>query len=242
MISVSRKGCRFSRRLMSCSSSLSATTNKLQRWQSCVFGPCVMGIYHPIRIIVVHGKRQSFRPQSICGLGIMGTERKRDPMAKNKEASTSLVARFFSHVKKTKTCWFWTGRCLKAAPGRGDGGYGHFHIPGENNMLAHRFSYAHTYGFLPRDRFVLHKCDNPACVRPSHLYLGTHHENMRDMVKRGRSVHRFGSANPRAKLNEQKVRQIKALLEDGFKQREIATRFGVTTSMIGHIKNGRHWV
>src|SRR5882724_7709102 len=75
--------------------------------------------------------------------------------------------------------------------------------------LAHRIMWRLTHGEIPPDRpFVLHRCDNPLCVRPSHLFLGTHADNMKDMVRKGRSSR--GERHHASKLNEDKVRAIRA--------------------------------
>ena len=98
--------------------------------------------------------------------------------------STPLVERFWSKVKKTKTCWLWTGCTFKKLScnsygyiGRG-GKYG-------ATVLAHRLSYELHYG-PPGKMQVQHKCDNPLCVRPSHLKLGTAQDNSNDMKRRNR--------------------------------------------------------
>lgn len=85
---------------------------------------------------------------------------------------------FWKHIIKTDTCWLWSG-----APDVS--GYGEFKINGKT-WKAHRFSYFVTYGDVENGVSVLHKCDNPICVRPDHLELGTQSKNIRDCVSRGR--------------------------------------------------------
>lgn len=87
-------------------------------------------------------------------------------------------SRFWVKVDKTNACWYWTGA-------KNNRGYGNVRIASKY-LLAHRVSYAIAYG-IPDDMNVLHKCDNPACVRPNHLFLGTHQDNMDDMVAKGRA-------------------------------------------------------
>lgn len=78
-------------------------------------------------------------------------------------------------------CWLWLRTCDKD-------GYGHgFRVHGKK-VKAHSFSYERTFGAIPAGKWVLHKCDNPSCVNPDHLFLGTHADNMADMTKKGRSV------------------------------------------------------
>lgn len=86
--------------------------------------------------------------------------------------------RFWSHVDKSGECWVWTARKTTK-------GYGHFSYGGKNRR-AHRFAWLITKGHIPNGLFVCHHCDNPSCVRPSHLFLGTHTDNMRDCAKKGR--------------------------------------------------------
>jgi hypothetical protein len=87
--------------------------------------------------------------------------------------------RFWSKVVKSESCWNWVGALLK--PGKKtNGGYGMFHISASEVILAHRFSWVLHNGIIPKDLFVLHKCDNKSCVRPDHLFLGTHIDNMND--------------------------------------------------------------
>ena len=87
--------------------------------------------------------------------------------------------RFWKRVQKTETCWLWTGAKNKK-------GYGTFYISKYEPIGAHRFSYLLAEGKSPEELFVCHKCDNPSCVRPDHLFLGTNTDNMRDAKKKGR--------------------------------------------------------
>lgn len=93
------------------------------------------------------------------------------------------VARFWSHVEKTDGCWNWTAHLLP-------GGYGHFQLGTNRTDRAHRFSYKLHFGPIPKDDgiewCVCHRCDNPRCVRPDHLFLGTDRDNMHDMMRKGR--------------------------------------------------------
>ena len=99
-----------------------------------------------------------------------------------------LEIRFWKKVKKTKKCWLWIGSTYKY-------GYGNFFIkwrkPPLSHILdgAHRVSWKIHFGKIPRNLCVLHKCDNPPCVRPSHLWLGTKKDNAIDRAKKGRGYH-----------------------------------------------------
>lgn len=94
-------------------------------------------------------------------------------------------ARFWIKVKQTSRCWEWTAAINKY-------GYGVFRLKGES--LAHRISYQIFHGCLKEGIQVLHKCDNPKCVNPDHLFTGTHQDNMDDKSKKGRSRH-FGRSS-----------------------------------------------
>lgn len=89
-----------------------------------------------------------------------------------------ITARFFEKVNKTETCWTWTG------PTNGKG-YGLIEIEGKK-ILTHRWSYEHHKGQIPDGLLVCHECDNPPCVNPSHLWVGTQKDNVRDAIDKGR--------------------------------------------------------
>jgi hypothetical protein len=93
---------------------------------------------------------------------------------------------FWAEVDLTGDCWLWTGATTEF-------GYGHLRVDG-NMVYAHRFAYEAVHGSVPWGMFVLHSCDTPACVRPSHLHLGTHEDNMREM--KGRKRARNGALGP----------------------------------------------
>ncbi|MCH8067616.1 MAG: HNH endonuclease [Nanoarchaeota archaeon] len=87
---------------------------------------------------------------------------------------------FFSKVDKSKDCWEWQAR--RSPDGYGEVGLNH------KRYLAHRVSYSISNGYIPQGMFVCHKCDNPPCVNPDHLFLGTADDNMKDMVSKGRAA------------------------------------------------------
>jgi hypothetical protein len=104
----------------------------------------------------------------------------------------------------------------------------------------HRYMYQQEYGGIKNGLFCLHKCDNPACINPKHLYLGTHQDNMNDRSERGRNRIMKGEKHGRAKLDNEKVLKIRALNGVLF-HREIAIMFGVSRSLIGLILQRRNW-
>jgi hypothetical protein len=90
-----------------------------------------------------------------------------------------LAERFWSHVIKTATCWLWQSTLSSS-------GYGLFSLYDGKQALAHRFAYELTYGLILPGIHCLHHCDTPLCVRPDHLFLGSHSDNMRDAQRKGR--------------------------------------------------------
>lgn len=90
-----------------------------------------------------------------------------------------IMDRFWAKVRKTDTCWLWTG--ARTRPGW----HGHFHV-GDRLTTAHRFIWQQTHGSIPTGLNVCHHCDVPNCVNPAHLYIGTQADNMRDAYARGR--------------------------------------------------------
>lgn len=140
-------------------------------------------------------------------------------------------------------CWLWTGA---ADPN----GYGHIRAGGKKmpQVGAHRVAWELANGTIPDGLFVCHRCDNPACVNPAHLFLGTSGDNMRDKVRKGRCgdtrAHRVarGSGHHKAKLNEETVVDVKRLLSEGrLTQKEIGRRFGISQTAVHYINIGRNW-
>lgn len=131
-------------------------------------------------------------------------------------------------------CWEWTRS-------RTSSGYGRYKVRGKR-VVASRFAYETTVGAIPPGMVVCHRCDNPGCCNPSHLFIGTHLENALDKIRKGRANAVRGEANPAAKLNAETVARIKQLRADGLKYRELAERFDVPMSTIGHIVTNRIWV
>lgn len=136
--------------------------------------------------------------------------------------------RFWTYVKKTKTCWLWTGAVSKA-------GYGNF----DANIRAHRFSWQLHFGPIPEGLCVLHKCDVPGCVRPDHLFLGTNKDNSQDAVRKGRLPK--GEQHPQAKLTSEQVSEIRLRCRQGEKMRFLATVYGVCFSQISRIIRCKSW-
>ncbi|WP_165365573.1 HNH endonuclease [Bacillus albus] len=102
-----------------------------------------------------------------------------------------------------------------------------------------RFIYKECFGEIPDDLMVRHKCDNPKCINPEHLELGTQQDNVNDMVERGRNAK--GERNGSAKLSNSDIRQIKDLLSKNYTCAEISRMYGVARPSISSIKLNKTW-
>ena len=111
--------------------------------------------------------------------------------------------------------------------------------------LSHRVSWVLENGEIPHGKQVLHHCDVPSCVNPDHLYIGTNNDNVRDKVERGRShfprPERRGEKHPLAKLSPEQVEEIRKLPFVHGSGKAMAERFGVSRSLITHIRKGDVW-
>jgi hypothetical protein len=140
--------------------------------------------------------------------------------------------RFWAYVEKTDGCWVWTGY-------RDPSGYGRLSIK-NIPVLAHRFSYQLHCHEITSDQHLLHTCDNPRCVNPSHLMIGTQADNNKDMFAKGRgrpAVH-LGTDHGMSKLTEAQVLEIRASKEP---PQVIANRLGVSRRQVRDIINRRSW-
>ena len=141
-----------------------------------------------------------------------------------------VAQRFWAKVRKGEGCWEWQG-------GIGKHWYGQFDF--RFACRAHRAAWILTYGNIPNDLQVLHRCDNKRCVRPSHLFLGTQKDNVVDCVNKGRISR--GELRPQHKLKTEDIRKIRKLREQGLIYREIAERFGIHFSYVCAIVQRRAW-
>ncbi len=134
-------------------------------------------------------------------------------------------------VAGANDCWLWTGPRQRRGVGYGVVG---------GREVAHRVSYRLLVGEIPSGMHVLHRCDNTACVNPRHLFLGTHQDNMRDMVAKGRHLlnRPMGATHGNAKLTEADVIAIRASTKT---LKELAAEYGVSFGLIGHIRARRAW-
>jgi len=163
--------------------------------------------------------------------------------------------RFWAKVIRSDHCWIWRGGCDKR-------GYGRFLFRGRV-VVAARAAWELFVGPIPENLWILHRCDNPPCVNPAHLFLGTAADNVRDMMNKRRHIsvmcperlargNRSGSrmhpeSRPRgeknkgAKLTWEVVDEIRLAEKCGVTQRALAARFGVRQSTVWQILRGRTW-
>jgi hypothetical protein len=152
-------------------------------------------------------------------------------------APRPLAERFWPKVIKTSDggCWLWTAATNQR-------GYGVINLGprGSGIALAHRVAWQLCgYPAISDGLFLCHKCDQPACVNPDHLFTGTHNENMADMMRKGRSVR--GEDRADAKLSAADVREVFALSKRGVSQYRIADQFGVCQPHISRVLSGQVW-
>lgn len=144
---------------------------------------------------------------------------------------SNLPKRFWDKVTPIESgCWEWTGS-------RKPTGYGLFRMDGATKRV-HRLSAQDSKGNVPDALHVLHTCDNPSCVYPNHLYFGTHQENMKDMVQRGRGAK--GERNGLSKLTKHDVLEIRRLYP-AVSAPVLAKRFGVHHSTIYSVSKRKWW-
>lgn len=147
-----------------------------------------------------------------------------------------LEERFWEKVeiRGADECWRWSA-------GVSSSGYGMIHCPDRYYQIgAHVCSWELSHGCQPpADMMVCHRCDNRLCVNPRHLFLGTHADNMADMVNKGRQ--NIGVQNPCAKLTEADVRTIRSLASRGVTQSQIGIMFGIDQSTVSNVNTRKTW-
>ena len=142
-----------------------------------------------------------------------------------------LAERFNEKVSISDSgCWMW----IAATDANG---YGKFGI-GRKAFYAHRVSWEIHNGPIPEGMFICHRCDTPGCVNPSHLFIGTQSDNMRDCAEKGRAVDNSGEKSPAAKLNANDVLEIRAASGT---HREIASKYHINHSQVTRIKGRKLW-
>lgn len=155
--------------------------------------------------------------------------------------------RFWARTRRVGECLEWTGGQYKR-------GYGRFYTNEGTNRQAHRVAWELANGPIPDGMVVRHRCDNPPCVDPAHLELGTQEQNIQDAVDRRRYRHgddhpfrmrpelvARGETRTQAKLTDTKVREIRARAAAGESGRSLAREFGVSASIAGRIIRRERW-
>lgn len=145
--------------------------------------------------------------------------------------------KLWARVVKSDGCWEWTG---PRTP------FGHGHLNHRNKRVyAHRLSWELHNGPIPDGMSVCHRCDNPPCVNPAHLWLGSHGDNLRDMATKGRQgLHLApakavrGEAHHRSVLTDDMVREIRASSESAH---ALSRRLGVSRPTVARVRQGRTW-
>ena len=152
----------------------------------------------------------------------------------------SPIDRFFTKVHMTQTCWIWTGSARVRKP---------LSAPvakfkeGGRWVNASRWIWVYLHGPLPQGMQVLHRCDNPQCVNPTHFFIGTQLDNIRDMQRKGRArgVSRPGEKSPSAKLSLTQVRQIISRRAIGQSLQILSDQFQISKAQISRIINHQRW-
>ncbi len=155
-------------------------------------------------------------PCELCGMSCY---------KKYAKAFCSDVCRFLSYVEKTNSCWVWKGAMHRK-------GYGKLCFRGNKTAVASRVSYELFKGAIEEEMLVCHTCDTPACVNPDHLWLGSHKENMIDMVQKGRQY---------SILTPHQVFKIRKLFKEGVKNSQLMELFNITASQVSNIVARKIW-
>jgi hypothetical protein len=150
--------------------------------------------------------------------------------------------RFWQYVSISDECWEWIGPLTNY-------GYGRLRVGGRNghDMGAHRIAWELIKGKIPESLYVCHHCDNPACVNPAHLFLGTQFDNMQDAGKKKRLPQQkypgfcAGVRNGRSKLTDEDVRSIRKEYSIVKSHRKLAAKYSVSRSLIRFILKGENW-
>lgn len=155
----------------------------------------------------------------------------------------SLSERFWEKVSKTESCWLWTGATAR-------GGYG-LTSADKKRIRAHRASFEMAYGKIPEGLLVCHKCDNPPCVRPDHLFLGTQQDNVADRHEKGRTSRACekqkqsvpkGEKCHLSKLTEKDVLDIRVRCQPGQRNMaQVAREYGLSSVNVQCIVHRKTW-
>lgn len=173
------------------------------------------------------------------------------PCCQHQFQHDTLEQRLWNQISKSEDphgCWEWIGSLNKKGYGVGGTvqGYGYITLGAGKKkkgqkFYAHRLVYALANGPIPDGLFVCHKCDNPCCCNPDHLFLGTNQQNMDDMIRKNRSPRRSGENSTNAKLTSLQVQHIRYENERGVLQKVLAKQYGVSLTTISRIIQRKTW-
>ena len=182
--------------------------------------------------LVCHRQFSGRQSQTVCSRAC--TYRTPKMLAYHNRSPRSPEERFWRFVKKTETCWIWIGGR------RSSWGYGAFSPKRGVQTSAHIFSYQLIYGPILEGMFVCHRCDNPPCVNPEHLFLGTPKDNTQDCISKNRFA--IGEADGNSKLFPTDVLEIRRLYNSKlYSQQQLADRFGVSRPHISLLVRDKSW-
>ena len=152
---------------------------------------------------------------------------------RNRKMARPLLERFWESIKKTSSCWMWVGS-------RDKDGYGYLSTP-RGDIKAHRLAHElHSKMPIPRGLLCCHSCDNPPCVNPAHLFLGTNKDNLSDAALKLR-MH-CGEEHGNSKLTESKVLKIRSLYASHLhSQEEIGKLFGINQTQVSRVVSRKQW-
>ena len=143
------------------------------------------------------------------------------------------MQRFWDKVEKTADCWKWLGAKRN--------GYGNF-WHNRKGHIASRFAWELTHGPISAELFVCHSCDNPECVNPAHLFLGTAKDNYHDMARKNRVADTSGELHGNAKLTSIQIVQIRNLYATGkHSQEALGEMFGIGQTCVSKIVRFERW-
>ncbi len=146
----------------------------------------------------------------------------------------SLKKRILRNYEEVNGCWNWKKY-------KNSLGYGIINVKGKIH-LAHRISWQIFKGEIPESLLICHTCDNPSCINPNHLWMGTNKENQEDMFKKNRSRHVRGDDHSSSKLDSEKVKKIRSLSKPRYyTAKRLAEEFKVSEVTIHNIIYGRTW-
>jgi hypothetical protein len=170
-----------------------------------------------------------------CSIHYQRNRKYGDPLHPGVMDRRPWLEKFISSIDKSGECWIWTG--FKDAKG-----YGATNNPQNKHKAAfvHRLAYELWVGEIPKGLWVLHRCDNPSCCNPAHLFAGSNLDNIADMVAKKRNTR--GTKHPKAKLTEQQVREIRRrYVRRVVGVTQLSREFGLSTSTTMAIVKRRIW-